>query len=295
MGSGLRGRWWLTGFRKMQENTVLHLPLVIICDTPENLDPRPSILPHPSATRNVRSGFYNVFTAGTPPQPTNWLDSRRRMELGWGETPQGGQQKRPFTGGSDTLVLFLGLLVAVTGTCFLHLSDPYEAADRYRGCRENKGEGGGEHNRSGKKNSRALNETSYISFHSGQVTGWIIHPWLTNFKTVKYPKPQELKNLDFTLFASTISAKKEPWKVQNTNRTWAANCLKGKVWPTYDEEEYKANNEERGATDDHSAGKIDEWWKQQCCPKQEVEQRPQPARWDNCGSRELAFLIVHFL
>lgn len=82
------------------------------------------------------------------------------MELGWGETLQGGQQKQPFTGGSDTLVLFLGLLVAVTGTCFLHLSDPYEAADRYRG---------------------------------------------------------------------------------------------------YDEEEYKANNEERGATDGHSAGKIDEW------------------------------------
>lgn len=83
---------------------------------------------------------YYVFTAGTPPQPTNWLDSRRRMELVWGETPQGGLQKRPFTGGSDTLVLFLGLLVPVTRTCFLHLSDPYEAPDRYRGCRENKEE-----------------------------------------------------------------------------------------------------------------------------------------------------------
>lgn len=195
MGSGLRGRWWLTGFRKMQENTVLHLPLVIICDTPENLDPRPSILPHSSATRNVRSGFYNVFTAGTPPQPTNWLDSRRRMELGWGETPQGGQQKRPFTGGSDTLVLFLGLLVAVTGTCFLHLSDPYEAADRYRGCRENKGEGGGgRHNRSGKNlTSFKWNKLHQFSFWAGD---WLNYTSMTDqLQNSQIPKTTGAKEL----------------------------------------------------------------------------------------------------
>ncbi len=49
-------------------------------------------------------------------------------------------QKRPYTEGGDTLVLFLCLLVAVTGACFLHLGDPYEAADSYGGWGENKGE-----------------------------------------------------------------------------------------------------------------------------------------------------------
>lgn len=63
------------------------------------------------------------------------------MELGKGETPQGDRTEPAIHGGGwHTLVLFLGLRVAVTGACFLHLGDPYEAADSYGGCGENKGE-----------------------------------------------------------------------------------------------------------------------------------------------------------
>lgn len=65
--------------------------------------------------------------------------------------------------------------------------------------------------------------------------------------------------------------------------------------PTYDEEDDKANNEEGGTTDGHSTSKFDERRKQQGGPKQEVQQRPWPAMWDYCGSRELAFLVVIFL
>lgn len=65
--------------------------------------------------------------------------------------------------------------------------------------------------------------------------------------------------------------------------------------PTYDEEEDKANDENGGATNCHSTSKFDEGRKQQGGPKQEVEQRPQPTRWDYCGSGEFAFLAVDFL
>ena len=81
-----------------------------------------------------------VFTAGSPPRPANWLNSRRRMELGRGETPQ-GHRTHTHTH-THTLVLFLGLLVAVTWTRFLHLCDSYEAADSYGGCGENKRKSG---------------------------------------------------------------------------------------------------------------------------------------------------------
>lgn len=65
--------------------------------------------------------------------------------------------------------------------------------------------------------------------------------------------------------------------------------------PTYDEEDDKANDEEGGATDGHSASKVDEGRKQQGGPKHEVQQRPWPATWDYCGSGVLAFLFVVFL
>lgn len=98
------------------------------------------------------------------------------MELGKGETPQGDRTQTAIHGrGWHILVLFLGLLVAVTGACFVDLGDPYETADSYGG---------------------------------------------------------------------------------------------------YDEEDDKANDEERGATDGHTTGKLDEGWKQQGGPEQEVEQRP---------------------
>lgn len=69
----------------------------------------------------------------------------------------------------------------------------------------------------------------------------------------------------------------------------------GQSLPTYDEEDDKADDEEGGATDRHSTSKVDQGRKQQSSPKQEVEQRPWPARWDYCGSGEFAFLAVDFL
>lgn len=44
--------------------------------------------------------------------------------------------------------------------------------------------------------------------------------------------------------------------------------------PTYHEESDKANDEEGGATDNYSTSKVDEGWKQQSGPKQEVQERP---------------------
>lgn len=40
--------------------------------------------------------------------------------------------------------------------------------------------------------------------------------------------------------------------------------------PTYDEENGEANDEKGRATDNHSTSKVDEGWKQQGGPKQEV-------------------------
>lgn len=93
--------WGLSGL-KMQGNSVL--PLFMVCDTPESLNPSLSILSltHSSAITVFNSGLYYVFTAASPPRPTNGLDSRRRMELGRGETPQGAVHRRPYTGGGDT-------------------------------------------------------------------------------------------------------------------------------------------------------------------------------------------------
>lgn len=46
-------------------------------------------------------------------------------------------RKQPYTGGGYTvLVLFLGPRVAVTGACFLHLSDSDETTDSYGGYDE---------------------------------------------------------------------------------------------------------------------------------------------------------------
>lgn len=57
--------------------------------------------------------------------------------MGRGETPQGIRTETAVHGGGITsLVLFLCLRVAVTRAGFLHLCDPYEAADSYGGYDE---------------------------------------------------------------------------------------------------------------------------------------------------------------
>lgn len=67
------------------------------------------------------------------------------------------------------------------------------------------------------------------------------------------------------------------------------------VEPTDDEEGDETDDEERGAADDHATCQSDEGRQQDGGPEQEVEQRPRAAPGDDCGSRELSFLVVLLL
>lgn len=64
---------------------------------------------------------------------------------------------------------------------------------------------------------------------------------------------------------------------------------------TNDEEGDKANDEEGGAADNDATSKVDERWKQQSGPKQEIQECPWSAMWNYCGSGKLAFLVVNLL
>lgn len=66
-------------------------------------------------------------------------------------------------------------------------------------------------------------------------------------------------------------------------------------WLTDNEEENKADDEEWGAADSHTASKLDEGGQQQRGPEQEVEQRPWSAARDYCRSGKLSHLVVMFL
>lgn len=96
--------WGLAGLRKMQGNTVLHLPLLMFCDTPENLDLRPSVLSLALVPLEFLTLVSIMFSQlglllGLPTDSTvggewSWVRVRHRRAT---------VHKRPYTGGGDTL------------------------------------------------------------------------------------------------------------------------------------------------------------------------------------------------
>lgn len=106
---------------------------------------------------------------------------------------------------------------------------------------------------------------------------------------VKYTFPDKQEWYESKILTNSLDC------VLNISRKRGGKSLTQHCWLTDDEEEDKADDEEWGAADGHTACKLDEGWQQQRGPEQEVEQRPGSAAGDYCRSRKLSHLVVMFL
>lgn len=127
MGLG-KGQWTISKIRQDPVEKLSHFPLLLCTRTLQTKIFH--VLFHSSAFILSSSSLYHVFTAGYLLQPASWLNSERTIEL--------GRTVAHNTGDESTLIFFLGLRVAVTGTRLLHLCDSYESTNSYRGCGKKK-------------------------------------------------------------------------------------------------------------------------------------------------------------